>query len=235
MVVLRPLINLQIYKDSRLIACGWATLPNSQFKTLNSHLPPWRSVVARALHRNRSLPQSRYLQLATLDIQQRPTNRTVVFRGWLEPQSQLKFITDIRSAKAISLLSLNLDRAALNWAEACWYFPKTREQIRVSGTLSLITATCTETGPQQARQETWQQMSENGRIQFVWPTPGAKRSTDPQVFDPPAPDPHQPGENFCLLLLTPTALDHLELRGEPQNRCLYTSIAGEWRVEQVNP
>jgi pyridoxamine 5'-phosphate oxidase len=159
----------------------------------------------------------------------------VVFRGWFDPHSQLKFITDIRSAKAMSLLSLNLDPGVLDWAEACWYFPKTREQFRVSGTLNLITATCNETSHQQARQETWQQMSDNGRIQFVWPTPGADRSTDPQAFAPPAPDQKQPSENFCLLLLIPLAVDHLELRGEPQNRCLYTSIAGEWSMAQVNP
>ena len=70
---------------------------------MNYPLPPWRSSIARALHRNRSLPNARYVQLATVDRDLRPRNRSLVFRGWLEPGSQVKFVTDVRSTKAIDL------------------------------------------------------------------------------------------------------------------------------------
>lgn len=43
----------------------------------------WRSQLARALHRNRALADSRYLQLATVGKNGRPANRTLVFRGFL--------------------------------------------------------------------------------------------------------------------------------------------------------
>jgi pyridoxamine 5'-phosphate oxidase len=197
---------------------------------LNSILPPWRSPIARALHRNRSLPYARYVQLATIDINHCPNNRTVVFRGWLEPESQLQFVVDSRSTKAQNLLA-----GASNRAEVCWYFPKTREQFRIGGTLELVTIDCDVESRCKARQAAWQQMSDSGRIQFAWPTPGADRSTDPDAFAPPQPDAHQPLDNFCLLLLAPRRIDHLELRGEPQNRFIYTLVDEEWVVGQVNP
>jgi pyridoxamine 5'-phosphate oxidase len=197
---------------------------------LNSILPPWRSPIARALHRNRSLPYARYVQLATIDVHQRPTNRTVVFRGWLEPESQLQFVVDSRSAKVQNLLA-----GAASWGEVCWYFPKTREQFRIGGTLELVTIDCDVESRHKARQAAWQQMSDGGRIQFAWPTPGANRSTDPDAFAPPPPDDRQPLDNFCLLLLAPAHVDHLELRGEPQNRYVYELVGKEWLVRQVNP
>jgi pyridoxamine 5'-phosphate oxidase len=45
-------------------------------------LAPWRSAIAHALHRNRSLVYARYLQLATVKANSHPANRTVVFRGF---------------------------------------------------------------------------------------------------------------------------------------------------------
>jgi pyridoxamine 5'-phosphate oxidase len=196
-------------------------------------LPPWRSPIARALHRNRSLPYARYVQLATVDATNRPTNRTVVFRGWLEPESQLQFVVDIRSNKAQNLVR-DIPRSNLH-AEVCWYFPTTREQFRIAGTMELVTIDCDVESRYKARQAAWQQMSDSGRIQFAWATPGADRSREPHAFDPPQPDTHQPLDNFCLLLLAPTSVDHLELRGEPQNRYFYELLAGKWEMREVNP
>jgi pyridoxamine 5'-phosphate oxidase len=197
---------------------------------VTSILPPWRSSIARALHRNRSLPYARYVQLATIDRTSRPRNRTVVFRGWREPESQLQFAIDSRSAKAQDLLT-----GSANWAEICWYFPKTREQFRISGELLLVTAESPIERDCKARQAAWQQLSDGGRISFDWATPGADRSTDPAAFNPPAPDVQQPLANFCLLLLTPRLVDHLELRGEPQQRYRYELVGAGWIMREVNP
>ncbi len=197
---------------------------------MNHNLPPWRSAIARALHRNRSLPNARYVQLATVDRDLRPRNRSLVFRGWLEPGSQVKFVTDIRSTKAIDLLA-----DSSPYAEACWYFPKTREQFRLSGTLTLVTTELIAPSYSKARAEAWQQMSDSARIQFDWGTPGADRSEDPQAFNPPQPDEHRPSENFCLLLLDVTGVTHLELRGEPQNCYLYELVSDEWQMRSINP
>jgi len=188
----------------------------------------WRSPLARALHRNRSLAYARYLQLATVRADGRPANRTVVFRGFLENTNQLKFITDIRSQKAEEI---NL----YPWGEICWYFPKTREQFRIAGKLVLVVAEYPDAELCIARRTAWQELSEAARSQFAWPEPGADKA-DASAFDCASPDAIEPVPNFCLLLLEPETVDLLELRGEPQNRSLYGRDGeGNWFVRSVNP
>ncbi len=191
-------------------------------------LPPWRSLITRALHKNRTLAYSRYVQLATVRENGFPANRTVVFRGFLDDTNQLKFITDIRSEKAEQI-------AKQPAAEICWYFPNTREQFRISGELILVSA---DSHPhlQPARIKMWQELSDAARLQFAWPVPGDMRVQTPEAFTPPAPDNIQPLENFCLLLLEPVKVDHLELRGEPQNRWVYqVDDNGVWLIMDINP
>ncbi|GAB4369085.1 MAG: hypothetical protein Kow00121_08750 [Elainellaceae cyanobacterium] len=195
-------------------------------------LAPWRQPLAHALHRNRSLAYSRYLQLATVRPDGRPANRTVVFRGFLENTDQLKFITDDRSEK--------VEQIPLQpWGEVCWYFPKTREQFRLLGQLTLVGKDHSDSQLLHARQAQWRDLSDNARLQFTWAHSGKPRA-DAAAFDSPPPDPQQPLPNFCLLLLTPTLVDHLELRGEPQNRYRYQrdKIPDQdetWSVQEVNP
>lgn len=191
-------------------------------------LAPWRSAIAHALHRNRSLVYARYLQLATVRANGSPANRTVVFRGFLAESNQLKFITDNRSDK---IEQINQQP----WAEACWYFPNTREQFRLTGYLTLVDSEASPSDFQSARIAMWQELSDAARLQFAWPHPGKSRA-DKAAFEPSPPDPHQPVPNFCLLLLNPLQVDHLELRGEPQNRHLYYREDNEiWSTKEINP
>jgi pyridoxamine 5'-phosphate oxidase len=191
-------------------------------------LAPWRSPLAHALHRNRSLPYARYLQLATVRADGRPANRTVVFRGFLDSTNQLQLITDDRSEKIAQI-------EHQPWSEICWYFPTTREQFRLTGKLSLISADCPNPDLFQAREQLWQSLSDQARVQFVWPNPGQPRVTE-DGFASIAPDAIKPPSNFRLLLLEPTQVDHLELRGNPQNRYLYIyEKDGQWSAQEVNP
>ncbi|AHJ29601.1 pyridoxamine 5'-phosphate oxidase family protein [Nodularia spumigena CS-584] len=192
-------------------------------------IAPWRSAIARALHRNRSLAYARYLQLATVRENNRPANRTVVFRGFLEDSNQLKFITDARSDKVDQIQQQP-------WAEICWYFPNTREQFRLSGCLTLIRDDNSHPIFQPARIKIWQELSDAARLQFAWPDPGKPRVDKPAAFEPSPPNPAQPVPNFCLLLLDPLEVDHLELRGEPQNRRIYCrDEQEEWSTQEINP
>lgn len=191
-------------------------------------LAPWRSPLSRALHRNRSLVYARYLQLATVRADGRPANRTIVFRDFLEDTNRLKFVTDSRSQKADQI-------DYRSWGEACWYFPKTREQFRLAGQLILVRENYADTALQQARQSAWQELSDAARLQFAWPHPGEIRANS-EAFEPKPPHPTEPLLNFCLLLLDPVEVDHLELRGEPQNRRLYRlDSAGVWLTQEINP
>ena len=194
-------------------------------------LPPWRSPLARALHLNRSLTYARYLQLATVRPDGRPANRTVVFRGFLNGTDQIQFAIDSRSQKAEQI-------PLQDWGEACWYFPKTREQFRILGKLTLVSADSPDQALSQARARLWQALSDAARTQFAWAQPGDPRASA-ETFTPPPPAAEIPLSNFWLLLLDPDQVDHLELRGDPQNRHLYhrtqNQEASRWSVESVNP
>ncbi|MEO1692233.1 MAG: Npun_F5749 family FMN-dependent PPOX-type flavoprotein [Cyanobacteria bacterium J06631_6] len=192
-------------------------------------LAPWRSPLSSAIHRNRSKPYSRYFQLATITPDGYPANRTVVFRGFLDDeQNRLKIITDARSAKI-----QDIEHQAA--AEICWYFTKTREQFRISGQLTLVTVQESDRNLQQARQTTWHNLSDSARSQFAWPDP-AQPAADKSAFDVEPPNEKIPLDNFCLLLLTPQKVDHLQLKGDPQQRYLYHLESDRsWTTKAVNP
>lgn len=186
-------------------------------------LAPWRPVLARALHRNRARPYCRYLQLATLNDQGRPANRTLVFRGFVE--ADLQMVTDGRSEKIQPLQTCP-------WAEICWYFTVTREQFRLTGQLTVIDAHTSE-----IRQGAWQNLSAKARQQFYWPHPGQPRQEQPpSAFEPPKDDAMEtPPDSFYVLLFTAERVDHLALKGSPQDRHIYEQVAGDWVVREVNP
>lgn len=190
-------------------------------------LAPWRSPLSHALHRNRSLAYARYLQLATIRVDQRPANRTLVFRGFWDDTNQLKMITDARNEKADQI-----EHCA--WGEACWYFPQTREQFRLMGSLTLVKEHEPDVLLQEARKKAWQELSDAARTQFAWAHPGRPR-LDNDGFNVSLPDAIVPLPPFCLLLLDPEQVDHLELRGDPQNRWLYQRSEQEWSKQALNP
>ena len=196
---------------------------------MGNQLPEWRSRLASALHRNRAKHHSRYFQLATISPEGLPKNRTVVFRGFLESTNIIQIVTDSRSEKAAQITHQP-------WGEICWYFTKTREQFRISGKLLLVDADHSNSELIAARKAAWQKISDNARSQFSWPNPGEPKTDDLTLFSPAIPSAQEPITNFCLLLLTPEKVDHLELRGEPQNRCWHQLQAnGDWTVQPVNP
>ncbi len=192
-------------------------------------LAPWRSALSRALHRNHSQPHHRFFQIATVSPDGMPSNRTVVFRGFVNQTNFLKIITDRRSKKLGDL-------AIRNQAEIAWYFIKTREQFRLSGTIETVTADDLESYFFQERQRTWEAISDNARAQFAWPFPAAPRSENSDDFKVSKLDATKPLDNFVLLVFQPHKVDHLELRGEPQNRFIYQFQPSKtWEKIAVNP
>jgi len=191
-------------------------------------LAPWRSLLSRALHRNRSDSSSRYLQLATVTHENVPANRTVVFRGFFDEWNALEIVADDRSEKIGQL-------ERLPWAEVCWYFSKTREQFRLFGQMHLVGPNTEDETLRRERDRVWHDQSDSGRVLFVWPDPKAPRSQEGFDVEPPSAQ-APPVENFYLLLLVPLSVDFLELRGDPQNRTLFSrQNDGTWTQKAVNP
>lgn len=186
-------------------------------------LAPWRIPLARALHRNRARAYCRYLQLATINEDGKPSNRTVVFRGFVD--EALQIVTDGRSEKVQQI-------QYCPWAEVCWYFTITREQFRIAGKLRLVSP---DSDTHSIRLNAWQAMSANARQQFYWPHPGQVRDSE-TAFEPVVVvSTAQPPDSFYVLLLCAERVDHLTLKGNPQDRQIYRRSVDDWHVETVNP
>lgn len=197
--------------------------------------PHWRALIQAALHRHRSDPTARYLQLATVDGEHQPHNRTVAFRGFVEDSDQLQFAVDSRSEKIPQIL-------ANPKTQACWYFRKTREQFRIAGRLIPILAPSLMLHPdprtQSLRERLWDQISERSRALWFWPEPKDPRA-DAAEFVPKIARETAAPDTFVLLLLDPVEVDHLELKGDefyPQVRHLYLRQDNSpWQKYSVNP
>ncbi|HEY9861042.1 MAG TPA: hypothetical protein V6D16_16165, partial [Candidatus Obscuribacterales bacterium] len=101
--------------------------------------------------------------------------------------------------------------------------------------LTLVRAEHPDIELQQARKTAWQELSDAARLQFTWPTPGQPKQ-EAAAFAAQPPDATEPLPHFCLLLLEPEQVDHLELRGDPQNRCLYQrNLNQDWSAQSINP
>eukprot|EP00882_Tetradesmus_deserticola_P027971 GHRQ01031123.1.p1 GENE.GHRQ01031123.1~~GHRQ01031123.1.p1 ORF type:complete len:181 (+),score=67.50 GHRQ01031123.1:539-1081(+) len=154
---------------------------------------PWKALLQKSVAQNSSLPQAKYLQLATVRPDGRPANRTVVFRGFLDDTDHITIVTDRRSGKVSEL-------AANPHVEVCWYFPDSREQYRLSGSMAIISQDSSNQQLLKARQEAWARMSDAGRSQFLWPHPGQPRMPDDEaLFLQPAPESAgSAAPDFCL-------------------------------------
>lgn len=76
------------------------------------------------------------------------------------------------------------------FTEACWYFPTSREQYRLGGTLTVVDVDHPNPTLQGARQAAWARLSGAARAQFSWPAPRALRDDDDaSAFSKPAPSP----------------------------------------------
>lgn len=173
----------------------------------------WRQRLARSLHLSRSKPESKYIQLATLNDAGQVQNRTLVFRGFVDDSDHLLMVTDTRSDK-FSALQVH------SQAEICWYFVKTREQYRLNGTIDIYFE------PSDFRTSIWNRLSEAAKAQFYWYLEDCEKNG--LILNDKIPD------TFCVLLLKPQHIDYL-LLAEQHERFNYQLIDGKWIETSINP
>lgn len=192
------------------------------------------------------------MQLATTVVEEENDNaeprcRTVVFRGFLtlptdHPQYNecdnatciMKMCTDSRSQKVAQT-------AVQPRAEIVWWFPKTSEQYRVRGALRLI-GDQKDTALAIARKDMWGSLSDPARESFLGENvPGAAYEYKEESSNPPAGGRDKDGKvlpppaNFLLMLLEPTDVDYLLLRGEQYRQKDSLSKETGWSFHRVNP
>lgn len=184
----------------------------------------WSRALRQSIKRNRRDAHNRYLQLATIRSDGTPAVRTLVMREFVEARDELLMITDQRSEKVSEF-------AHIPTAEICWYFTHTREQYRFQGKLSLIAA---DSPCNERRLAMWQSLSDKAQEQFFWAHPG--RALSPSGESKILQSTEGPPGTFSLIVFSIDGVDHLTLRGEPQQRVRsLRDEDGEWGCERVNP
>ncbi|XP_031113459.1 pyridoxine/pyridoxamine 5'-phosphate oxidase 2 [Ipomoea triloba] len=192
---------------------------------------PWKHLLLNSLNSNSHLKHSIYLQLATVGSNGRPSNRTVVFRGFEDNSDRIQIYTDSRTRKIE-------DIKHCPFAEICWYFTDSWEQYRINGRVDVIDASNPDPDKLQQRQTAWFASSLKSRLQYLGPSPGLP-SLDDQSSQENSLDPSAgPTDAFCLLVLDPEQVDFLNLKSNRRiafaSRC---SINGEklWTSVEINP
>lgn len=185
-------------------------------------MPLWREHLTKSLQHTRHQPESRYIQLATVDRAGMPANRTVVFRG-IEDNGALMVVSDTRTDKWQDLQHCN-DGAV------CWYFSKTREQYRFA-----VNAQCLTLASFPAVvEEYWSRLSEAGKKQFFWGEPKTPRDASQPL--PMRSDTQDVPPHFGVIRLQVMTVDYLSLRGNPQYReWHYKDDRDEWVSKAVIP
>ena len=183
----------------------------------------WFDALKHSIRKNKRAKENRYFQLATLSQDGSPSNRTVVFRGFVDGSDSIKAITDTRSNKFTEIESNAL-------CEVCWYFGITREQFRIKAAAAIDHQSSSK-----ERLNIWSELSASAREQFFWASPGEPLlSQDVHQCIPPQPI-EEPPASFALLVLSPISVDHLTLKGTPQTRWHSNKSEDGWSSIAVNP
>ncbi|KAK7381978.1 hypothetical protein VNO80_00577 [Phaseolus coccineus] len=191
----------------------------------------WKQLLLNALESNAHLKHSSFMQLATIGTNGKPSNRTVVFRGFQDNTDNIQINTDARTRK-IEELKL------CSSAEICWYFTDSWEQFRINGNVDIIDGSNPDPLKLQQRENSWFASSLRSRSQYLCPNPGLPclhEQAPPDISLDPSTGPI---DAFCLLILEPNQVDYLNLKSN-QRLTFKSSVSAaaknSWTVERVNP
>ena len=180
-------------------------------------MPPWFPELISIQENEGNSKSSRWLQLATLGIDNTPRVRTVVFRGWSEEFEMILF-TDKRSQKAYEL-------ERNNNVELCWLFSESKCQFRFRGNSNIDNS--------KDRLLYWEKITPDTKSMWGWPRPGEKiksfiknntlKSNTSNYLD-----------NFSLLKINIFHVDKL-LLCDPVHVRKSWSRTDEWIEKRINP
>tara|TARA_Y100001968_G_C19156228_1_gene618585 strand:- start:11 stop:553 length:543 start_codon:yes stop_codon:yes gene_type:complete len=180
-------------------------------------MPPWFSQISFFQSKESKLDTSRFVQLATIGIDNTPRVRTVVFRGWTDSY-EMELYTDKRSHKFYELdLNTHL--------EICWYFQSSKCQFRFRGKSKI------ELGEDRLRH--WEQLSEKSKLMWNWPYPGDKFEYNRKQYLQTKKI-NYPSDNFTLIKIDITHVEQLLLVNPVHIRRNW-KLKNDWIEERINP
>ena len=178
-------------------------------------MPTWLSETNYYLKIENNLYTSRLVQLATVGLDNNPSVRTVVFRGWTESHEMIIF-TDKRSEKFIELTK-NKN------VEICWFFPTSKCQFRFRGLVNFVSV--------DDSLFYWNQLDTETKKMWTWPNPGKKYEIDNNLKISKNID---QSDNFCLLEVRINHVDQLILKKPIHFRRQWIRQKN-WIEERINP
>lgn len=163
----------------------------------------------------------RFLTLCSVDMQGQPQARTVVLRAVDRSKRQLRFYTDIRSAK---WMEFKHNPAAMVMA----YDTQDRVQLRFGGMVQLI-----ESGSDY-HAECWSELPLQSRIHYRGGPPGIELAdTVEREIEEATSDSSQGREFFGVIVFTSTTLDFVRLDRANNQRARFT-YREDGKLEQAN-
>ncbi|GAB2271829.1 hypothetical protein Dimus_006661 [Dionaea muscipula] len=210
---------------------GTPTTTEMATTTATAAATPWKQLVLKSLESNSHLKSSTFFQFSTIGSNGRPSNRTVVFRGFEDDSEKIQINTDSRSHKVEELRHCP-------FAEICWYFIDSWEQFRINGQVDVIDGSCSDPSKLRQREKSWFASSLKSRLQYLGLDPGIPWIRDEQPQDVSLDPCAGPVGAFCLLVLDPNQVDYLNLK--TNTRLAFTASKSEngdkyWSSDRINP
>ncbi|ABM72726.1 Uncharacterized conserved protein [Prochlorococcus marinus str. MIT 9515] len=178
-------------------------------------IPIWRQELKSARIKEGKLPSSRWIQLCTVNNNNEPRLRTVVFRGWKTESSILVF-TDQLSEK-FSHLQFNSN------AEVLWLFFRSKSQFRFKGKMKEVKENI----------KYWDSLSDSAKSTWFWPHPGKEidhKIQQPQMISNNLNKP----ERFVVLEIEIYSVDLLKLVKPIHKRYVWNK-EDNWKKIEIYP
>ena len=178
-------------------------------------IPIWRQELKAARKKEGKLPSSRWFQLCTINGDNEPRLRTVVFRGW-QTESSILIFTDRRSEK-VAQLKLNSN------AEVLWLFFKSKSQFRFKGKMKEL----------KENMKYWDSLSDRSKSTWFWEYPGKEINKNIRTSQIVSSDLNKP-ESFVVLEFEIYSVDLLKLVTPIHKRYVWHKEKNWERIE-INP
>ncbi len=182
---------------------------------MENKFPRWRQELKSARKKEGKLPSNRWFQLCTINSNNEPRLRTVVFRGWGTATSILIF-TDNRSEK-IAHLKLNSN------AEILWLFFKSKSQFRFKGKVKKLKESI----------KYWDSLSDKAKSTWFWQDPGKNINNNTETSEIVTSNLNQP-KNFVVLEFEIYSVDLLKLITPIHKRYVWNQ-EDNWKETEINP
>jgi len=178
-------------------------------------IPIWRQELQAARKKEGKLPSNRWFQLCTINSDNEPRLRTVVFRGW-QSESSILIFTDKRSEK-IAHLKHNSN------AEILWLFFKSKSQFRFKGKVKEL----------KESMKYWDSLSDRSKSTWFWKHPGKEIKKNIDSSQMISTNLNKP-ENFVVLEFEINSVDLLKLVTPIHKRYIW-SKQNNWSKQEINP